>query len=799
VAAAAEPDAAEIKASGLLDEVLYLEAHPDVAASAEDAAVHFSRHGWRERRNPNRYFDLAWYEQQMPAGLRGAVNPVLHYAREGERQGLRPVPFFDPAWYRSQYRLSATESPLRHYLTHVLSGQFNPLPEFDVAFYLDRNPRIRAARVDPFVHYLDWGFREGLDPAPGFDSRFYSERYLGGSEAENPLLHYLRQSDRSGLLTSPGGTAPANTPPGLAQDRAERDELRATGLLDEAFYLETHSDVVASGEDPAVHFCRHGWRETRNPNRYFDLTWYQQQMPAESRGAVNPVLHYARDGERRGLRPVPFFDPTWYRAHYRLSATESPLRHYLMHLHSGWFSPIPEFDAEFYVSNYPDVAIADVDPFQHFLHYGWREDRDPSNDFNVGFYIRRYLGGDRSRNPLFHYIAHRHEPGVHGRMPDDEVTIPREIKRFTRPGSDFEEFQPLPKSAIRHVKLLAYYLPQFHTVPENDDWWGKGFTEWANIARGIPRFKGHYQPRIPRDLGFYSLEHPQSFRRQVDMALSGGIFGFIFYYYWFNSKRLLHGPVERFLSDPSVEMPFCLMWANENWTRRWDGAGSEVLISQDYHVDDDEPMVADFARHFADPRYIRVQGRPLLMIYRPALIPDPSTKITQWRHIFQDRFQEDPVLVMAQSFDDTDPRPYGLDGAIEFPPHKLKHQINPINADLELLDEEFKGKAYSYDELVRASLKEPVPPYPLIKTAVPSWDNDARQPGTGLVLTGSTPEKYESWLSRLLQGALEQPFLNDPLVCVNAWNEWCEGAYLEPDLHFGAAYLNATARAVSRN
>ena len=157
--------------------------------------------------------------------------------------------------------------------------------------------------------------------------------------------------------------------------------------------------------------------------------------------------------------------------------------------------------------------------------------------------------------------------------------IPREIKRFTKPGPDFEEFKPVSAVSDPRVKLLAYYLPQFHAFPENDSWWGKGFTEWTNLPRGIPRFAGHYQPRVPRDLGFYTLETDETLRRQVKMAKDAGVYGFVFYYYWFNGRRIMDAPVERFLDDPSIDMPFCLMWANENWTRRWDGAESEILIS----------------------------------------------------------------------------------------------------------------------------------------------------------------------------------------------------------------------------
>jgi len=154
------------------------------------------------------------------------------------------------------------------------------------------------------------------------------------------------------------------------------------------------------------------------------------------------------------------------------------------------------------------------------------------------------------------------------------------VKRFTRPADEFEEIRPLPRTVKRKAKILAYYLPQFHSFEENDQWWGKGFTEWTNLSRGLPRFQGHYQPRVPRDLGFYRLDQKGArdvMREQIALAQGAGIHGFVFYHYWFNSKRLMAGPLEQLLADPSLEMPFCLMWANENWTRRWDGAESEVL------------------------------------------------------------------------------------------------------------------------------------------------------------------------------------------------------------------------------
>ena len=244
-------------------------------------------------------------------------------------------------------------------------------------------------------------------------------------------------------------------------------------------------------------------------------------------------------------------------------------------------------------------------------------------------------------------------------------------------------------------------------------------------------------------------------------------------------------------------MPFCLMWANENWTRRWDGSDEQVLVSQDYRLRDEPALIAEFARHFADARYIRLNGRPVLMVYRGRLIPDAAATVDRWRHLFRDGFGEDPVFVMAQSFGDTDPLACGMDAAVEFPPHKLTSRTPMINDSLHVLDPAFTAEVYDYAAIAEASATEPAPAYPLIKTAVPGWDNDPRRQGAGTVLHGATPALYQAWLEDLIRFARRHPVEGETLVCINAWNEWAEGATLEPDVHWGGAFLNATARAVA--
>ncbi|HEM47386.1 MAG TPA: lipopolysaccharide biosynthesis protein, partial [Alphaproteobacteria bacterium] len=316
-----------------------------------------------------------------------------------------------------------------------------------------------------------------------------------------------------------------------------------------------------------------------------------------------------------------------------------------------------------------------------------------------------------------------------------DAGVAGEIRKFTAPGPEFEEFDP--SIAAQHpprAKLLAYYLPQFHEIPENNEWWGKGFTEWTNVARAAPRFAGHYQPRIPRDLGFYSLDDAAVLRRQAKLAKAAGIHGFCFYYYWFGRRRLLEKPLDLLLANPDIDIDFCLLWANEPWTRRWDGAEDRVLMPQDYGEHTDEAFVDELARHFRDRRYIRIDGRPLLVVYRFRSIPGGGERAARWRALFRERHGEEPLVFMAQTGDDDDPRAYGLDGAIEFPPRRLAGDTAIPEDRLRLLDRDFHGRVHSYDAVARRYVANRPTDFPLIKSVLPSWDNDARLPGGGFVI-----------------------------------------------------------------
>jgi lipopolysaccharide biosynthesis protein len=337
-------------------------------------------------------------------------------------------------------------------------------------------------------------------------------------------------------------------------------------------------------------------------------------------------------------------------------------------------------------------------------------------------------------------------------------------------------------------KLVAFYLPQFHPTEENNLWWGKGFTEWTNVTKAKPLFDGHYQPHLPSDLGFYDLRLKETRLEQYKLAKQYGIYGFCYHYYWFSGKRILNRPIDEMLSNKDENMPFCFCWANENWTRRWDAAEHEILIAQKYLPDDDVNFITSLENAFRDDRYIRIEGKPLLIVYRPQHLPDPKQTIKTWRDYCKDNGIGDLHVCCALTHGNEDYQEYGFDSGIEFPPHNLK--VRHVNESL-TFRQSFTGLAVQYADIATSYLNRVYKGKKIIKTVFPSWDNTARVGNRAVIMLNGNPSNYEFWLARTIQQSQDS---GNEYVFVNAWNEWAEGCHLEPDREYGLGFLEATQR-----
>ena len=380
--------------------------------------------------------------------------------------------------------------------------------------------------------------------------------------------------------------------------------------------------------------------------------------------------------------------------------------------------------------------------------------------------------------------------------------------------SNYEDFMEETHSYESTVRAIAFYLPQFHPIPENDEWWGKGFTEWINVVRSKPLFPGHCQPDLPADLGFYDLRVPETRAAQAELAATYGLHGFCYYHYWFNGRRILERPVDEVWKSGQPNFPFCLCWANENWTRRWDGLDAHLLLEQRYSTSDDLAHIRSLLPLFLDTRYIRVADRPLFLVYRASQLPQPQKTTDLWRREAERAGLKGLFLVRVESFRDErgDPSNMGFDSALEFEPRwfelvksrilrrKWWHRRKLGTSEPAFLD----NCVCDYRDVVTRALAEPLPAYPRIPAVCPGWDNSPRRKHGAHILINSTPEIYEGWLrevaNRLRPVARSQGnsvLAANSMVFINAWNEWGEGTHLEPCQRWGHGYLEATRRALT--
>jgi len=363
----------------------------------------------------------------------------------------------------------------------------------------------------------------------------------------------------------------------------------------------------------------------------------------------------------------------------------------------------------------------------------------------------------------------------------------------TPASQNWQRFRP-ESARLARARVLPFYLPQFHPIPENDRWWGTGFTEWTNVAAARPVYDGHHQPKVSRDMGFYDLRLDLIRQRQIDLARKHGVSGFMYYYYWFAGKRMLSLPIER-LATGEDDFPFCIMWANENWTRRWDGRSEDVLIGQNYDEVPAETFIDDVLPFLLDDRYLKVDGKPILSVYRPGQMADFPGVVKAWRKRASEHNIELYLVSVdvAKEFDalEVSADEAGLDGLMGFPPHNclwswLPHEGLGV-------DRRFTGNLLSYGAMVqdaerRLSLNGVDDgSFPGVMV---TFDNTARRQWNSDLWFGSNPYTFRRWLAAAVRAVAHRE-TSERIVFVNAWNEWAEGAVLEPSDRFGSTFLLA--------
>ncbi|MDB9450659.1 glycoside hydrolase family 99-like domain-containing protein [Dolichospermum circinale] len=349
----------------------------------------------------------------------------------------------------------------------------------------------------------------------------------------------------------------------------------------------------------------------------------------------------------------------------------------------------------------------------------------------------------------------------------------------------------------KNPKLIAFYLTQFHPIPENDEWWGKGFTEWTNVTKAEALYNGHYQPHLPADFGFYDLRVRETRQEQIKLAKQFGIEGFCYHYYWFSGKRLLEKPFNDMLADPKSDMPFCICWANENWTRRWDAAEHQILIAQNYTDEDDLNFIKDLIPVIKDSRYIRINDAPFIIVYRPQQLPNANKTLAVWREYARSVGIEKLHLCAALTHGNTDYSQFGFDSGVEFPPHNLD-AISISNDNVSFYNK-FLGHVIPYELIAKSYLSRRIENQLIFKTVFPSWDNTARRGSRALIVPNGTPSNYEYWLAQSIELTKNIHKNQESFVFINAWNEWAEGCHLEPDRKYGNQFLEATLRAASNS
>ena len=793
---------------------------------------------------PSPYFDLDFYASQF-AGPDGAAPPeggmLRHFLINGAYTGRKPNPWLDPAWYLAT---NADVPPdlltaVRHFIILGDSEGRQPGPDFDSALYRRRYTDVADSNMPPLLHYLAYGRPEGRQataekPVPqggllpvrsvpvGRKLACEADALLAADADMRARLAVARQIRKDVVDVSPPKLIRSASPtddvatlvfPAVTQPRLsvlipvynEFDvtveclmALSAAGLdgrveIVVADDASTDPDMAWLGEVDNLVLVRHpenlGFLRSCNAAFAHCRGDYVLLLNNDTQVMPDAIQH---------MMAALDADPSLGAVGPKLLYPNGRLQE------AGCFVR-------------PNGESGMVGLFADPAEGGFNRDRDVSYCSGAALMVRRALVGETLFDELFrpaycedvdlclrlraggHRIRYVHQAEVvhHLSVSNNRDSIARKLRGIARNQHKLVERWGDMIRKLDDVRVLAFYLPQFHPSPENDLWWGVGFTEWTNVSKAQPSYVGHYQPHLPTDLGFYDLRLAETLASQAALASRYGVEGMVFYYYNFGSRRLLHRPLDVLRANPDIAMRFCLCWANENWTRHWDGGTREMLVEQSYDDATISSIIADFVEHASDPRAITVDGKPLVLVYRPLKLPDPKAFAATCREGFAKAGFPGVHLVYVESMEAVDanvrPVDLGFDACVEFPPHG---RAIACTDSPDIIKDGWAGYRYDYPETVLGFSTRDSVPYVRYPAVFPSWDNTARQPEYGSSFDRASPEAFRVYVEEKIEEIRAFHDGDHRLLFVNAWNEWAEGAHLEPDTGYGHRWLEALRGAI---
>jgi GT2 family glycosyltransferase len=821
----------------------YLQQNPDARDAGVAPLLHYVEIGAKAGLDPHPLFDSAWYIERFRDAFLGGNDPLSQFVLTGGSDRRSPTSHFDPRYYLAQNPLvlETGANPILHYVTEGAQGGASPAPDFDENAYLLANPELADCAMTGLEHWIrtrapkpaaslasgDAGgaravFEQMRGTLRGRDPTAYDALAYSDLMAEHRRIVQTRREDfrpkplpmiridkaewdgaASGLKfaqpDSPAVTVVIPVYNHLGYTLECLASLEAAGGLDETEILVI--DDASSDRTPETLKRVEGLRYLRNPeNLGFIRTCNRAAAEARGRfvvflnndvqvrpgwlaallsvfdevpgaGAVAPKMLFpdgrlqeagariARDGsaEMIGLLEDPDA-PRWNVRRQVDYASGACLM-----LERALFQELGGFDETFVPAYCEDSDLC----------------------FRVQARGLKVIYEPRAE--IIHHLS----------ITSDGIDHSYKHRLATRNQQRFVERWGERLDSLNRVRTIAFHLPQFHAIPENDRWWGAGFTEWTNVTRALPNYRGHYQPHLPAELGFYDLAQREALVKQIELAQRYGVGGFCHYFYWFTGgRRVLERPLEHLLGDDAPDFPFCLCWANENWTRTWDGEETDILLAQTYSEGDAHDLIAAMTPFLKRENYIRVDGKPLVLIYRASLLPDPKA----WTRIIREHCRAEGigeillayVEVLESARDLPDPVSLGFDASVEFPPSE---SASPMPTPGTLFNSRFHGTVNDYRGLARRRIEAEPPGHMRFRGVTPSWDNTARRQDASYIFHNASPGAFQAWLEIAMAETRRQNAADARLVFVNAWNEWAEGAHLEPDVRFGHGWLEAVKNA----